>query len=319
MAISGSYNFELKRNQLVEQAFKKCGLLPKGQSLAAEDLNEGITLLNMMVKSWASKDIYLWKYETIALFPQYGQYKYIISPSTTDHATTSYNRTTASVAASSGASTIEVSSATGFANTYNIGVELSTGYLQWTTITNVSSTTITLNDALTSDVNSGATVYVYQSLAQKPLKCKYATVIDSDENETEISVVARKDYRTLANKTNVVDLPSEIMFEPRRSESFIWVSGASGDVSKVILLDTVYPFADFDSLNDDADFPSEWTDTLVYNLAKRLVVDYGVTGERAARIDSEADRLFADLLDYDMEDTYLQVDVAIKKPYTRRR
>lgn len=319
MGTSGEYGFTLQRNELVTNAFYLMNWIPKGQPLAAEDLNYGITQLNNMVNSWQRKDIYLWKYETIALFPQYGQYKYVLSPTTTDHATLNYNQTTLTSPASATATTITVLDPIGFVIGYNIGIVTDSNVVFWTTISSVSGSTIGLTDALTLNALQGSNVvFVYQNKTQKPLKMKYATLLspkmggnNTGGYEIQLVTLARKDYQTLSTKSQPVGYPSQVMFEPRRTEGWIWLSQAPAVTNQVIKLNCVYPFEDFASANDDADFPAEWTDTLVWNLAKKLIPAYGVEGARSAEIKEEADMLFQQLLDYDMEDTYLQIDISV--------
>lgn len=318
MTTSGQYNFTLLRNELITNAFYLMNWIPKGTVLAAEDLNYGVVQLNNMVTSWESNDIYLWKYEIINLFLQYGQYKYVISPTTTDHATLDYNQTTMTTAAGAGSSVITVLDTTGFVVGYNIGMVTDSNVLFWTTIAGISGNTITLTAPLSLNALQGSNVvFVYQNSTQKPLKMKYATLItpktssDTGGYEVQLVTLARKDYQTLSIKAQPAGYPSQIMFEPRRNEGWIWLSQSPAITNQVVKLNCVYPFQSFANANDDADFPSEWTDTLVWNLAKKLIPAYGVEGARVQQISDEADKLMTKLLDYDMEDTYLQIDISV--------
>lgn len=317
MGTSGQYNFTLQRNELVTNAFYLMNWVPKGQPLAAEDLNYGITQLNNMVTSWARKDIYLWKYEIIFLFLQYAQNKYVISPTATDHSTLAYTQNFLDADADTPDTSIDVVDSTGFVIGYNIGIVTNSNYVFWTTITNVVGNTITLNSAITEEASSGNIIFVYQSLPQKPLKIKYATLLTPQNQaltggyETQLVMLARKDYQTLSVKGQPVGYPSQLMFEPRRTEGWVWVAQSPQDTTQVMKLNCLYPFEDFVTANDDADFPTEWTDTLVWNLAKKLIPAYGVEGQRVTEIKEEADLLFQQLLDYDNEDTYLQIDISV--------
>ena len=71
---------------------------------------------------------------------------------------------TSRVAVERPAPDIPVTSTTGFANGYNIGITLSDGTIQWTTESgSPSGSTITLAASLTGNVSNGAYVYVYQT------------------------------------------------------------------------------------------------------------------------------------------------------------
>jgi hypothetical protein len=63
------YDFQSSRNEIIQRAFRIVGALPLGESLSAEQLSQGITALNDMVKSWQTKNIFLWtrRRQTISL------------------------------------------------------------------------------------------------------------------------------------------------------------------------------------------------------------------------------------------------------------
>jgi hypothetical protein len=77
--------------------------------------------------------------------------------------TNKFTGTTTSAGASSGASSISVNDITGYEVGGNIAILLDDGSYQWTTITGISGTTITLNDTLTDDVTSGNNVGGYKT------------------------------------------------------------------------------------------------------------------------------------------------------------
>ncbi len=44
------------------------------------------------------------------------------------------------------------------------------------------------------------------------------------------------------------------------------------------------PLQDFDASGNNADLPTEWLDTIVWNLAKRLLPSYGAAGQASAQM-----------------------------------
>jgi hypothetical protein len=54
------YDFKLNRNQLIASAFRKVGVLPPGDELPAELLAVGVETLNLIVKEWQAKRVFLW-------------------------------------------------------------------------------------------------------------------------------------------------------------------------------------------------------------------------------------------------------------------
>lgn len=55
------YDFSLTRSEILQQAFRKVGILGDGQTLTGEQSLQGVTALNMLVKQWQTKDIFLWQ------------------------------------------------------------------------------------------------------------------------------------------------------------------------------------------------------------------------------------------------------------------
>ena len=48
-------------------------------------------------------------------------------------------------------------------------------------------------------------------------------------------------------------------------------------------LSAMLPLQDFDASGNNADLPTEWLDTIVWSLAKRLLPIYGASGTRSAQ------------------------------------
>jgi hypothetical protein len=60
MAVSGSRNFILTRNEIITQAARNAGVLAKGETISADDVAELAIALNVMVNSWQNENIFLW-------------------------------------------------------------------------------------------------------------------------------------------------------------------------------------------------------------------------------------------------------------------
>ncbi len=54
------YDFNLTRNQIIESAYRKIGLLDSGQVLSGSQQVEGNLALNVVLKDWRNKGIFLW-------------------------------------------------------------------------------------------------------------------------------------------------------------------------------------------------------------------------------------------------------------------
>ena len=59
MALS-DYDFNLTRNEIIERAYRIIGKLSIGETLSADMLTQAVIALNSMIKSWQSRNVFLW-------------------------------------------------------------------------------------------------------------------------------------------------------------------------------------------------------------------------------------------------------------------
>ncbi len=276
MSTSGVVTFSVSRNDLIEAALKHIGALGDGDTPSATQYTEAALILNMLVKAKMADGMPLWALKTGYILPTTGTSSVVLGPSG-GHATLSYTQTTSSAAAVAGASTISVTSATGFTNGYTIGIELSDSTMQWTTINGApSGTTITLTDVLTGAMSSGAQVYVYQTKLQRPLRIIDAylkNIVSSTEHR--INIVSKSDYDALGNHTDA-NIVNQVAYEPQLDNGTLWVYPRflSGDY--LIQIRFHRPFEDFVSSTDTPDFPQEFYLPLMISLASLLAPKNGV-------------------------------------------
>jgi hypothetical protein len=301
MAVSGTNTFSQTRNDIINRALSILGVKTRGRALTAEEVNEASDALNLFVKGLKSEGIYLWKYAEGTLFLTVGQESYLIDGSTAN-ATESFTQTTTSAAALSGATAIVVTSATGFTAGYFVGVMQDDGNIFWTTVASVAGTTINLNNALTDDVSSGATVYVYQTKIIRPETITSARRRDSSSYDTPLNELARSDYFNLSQKT-VTGQPTQFYYDKQLSYGTFYLYQAPDDATNTIKFTFQKMFFDFTSGTDNPDFPIEWAESLAFGLASRLTYDYGIDKTKAELIKRTADEMLRNLKGYDREDS----------------
>src|ERR1700761_6557593 len=115
MTTSGTSSFNATRDQIILAALRKL------QAISANETSVNPTLitncafqLNALVKSLNATGLHIWTEEEATIFLQPNQNSYTLGGTTTDNATGSYTATTLSASAGSGATSISVTSATGF-------------------------------------------------------------------------------------------------------------------------------------------------------------------------------------------------------------
>lgn len=308
MATSGSTDFNLTRNEIIEEALKLLGVGARGETISAEDNADASRALNLMVKAWQAQGYHLWGIQTATLLVQKGTGEYSLGPSG-DHATTSLTETTLAADAAAAATSIAVASASGIADTYYIGIELDSGSLQWTTVSGAPvGNAVTIADALTGAASSGNAVYVYQTKAGRPLRIAEARIVESG-NEVPMFRLGRSGYFELANKTSE-GKPTQFYYEPQLTNGKLWIWPTPNNVDMRIKFSFERTLEDFDSAADNADFPVEWLEAIKYNLAARLAPQYGLPLDMRAWLKQEAQAALDEALGFDREDAsvYFQPD-----------
>jgi hypothetical protein len=131
------------------------------------------------------------------------------------------------------------------------------------------------------------------------------------------------DYFNLPNpNSNNTSGPSVYMFNKQDSASYlyIWPLSTLGGSMVATVGRTVN---DINAAGDSVDFPSEWTECIIYNLADRLMDDQGMASgdaETAQRITQHALVLYRRLADYDRPTSvFMRPWNKVGQGYGRRR
>lgn len=270
MTTSGSVDFSVSRDNLIEDALRTAGIIGVDDSASSTQLTWAARLLNMMVKAWQPLGIALWARKTGWILPQTDVNEIDLGPSG-DHATLSYTQTQIATAGTSGDSTIEVDSITGISSGYYIGIEQDDGTMQWTTVNGApSGTTVTLTAALTGDVDVDGYVWVYQTKIVRPLRITEAYVRnETGKTEILIDVLAKQEYELLGAK-EVDGVPNIIAYDPLLTDGKAYIYPRIQDGETLIKIVFQRPFEDFDAAGDTPDFPQEWYLALMLNLSVLL-------------------------------------------------
>lgn len=289
MATSGSVDFSVSRDNIITDALIMVGAVGPDDTVPTNWTTHAARQLNKVVKALGAKRIGLWARKTGYILPVSDTNSVSLGASG-GHATLSYTQTTLSAAASEAASTISVTSATGFSDTQAVGIELEDGSIQWTTQSGAASgTTITLAAALTGDAASGGYVYTYATKLQRPLRIveAYLTSLDNDNSDVEIDVVAKREYENINAKETEGD-PTILAYDPQLDNGVAYFWPRFVDGKSIIKVVFQRPFEDFDASSDTPDFPQEWYDALTYQLAMRLAPVYGMPASDRAQLANEA-------------------------------
>lgn len=302
MTTSGNNDFNLVTNEIVEEAFREIGVLTQNRTLTNGEMIDGRRSLNIFVKSLIAKGSFLWKTEQATLFLEADQSRYVIDGSTAN-CTESYTETTTSAAAVSGATSIVVTSASGFVVGYFIGVYQDDNTIHWTTIANIVGTTITLTAALTDDVAADNDIFVYQSKLSRPENVQNAQANQSPNQDIPMIQLSRDTYYNIPVK-DTSGRPNQFYYDKQLTYGAInlWpIPDSSANKIKFSFIKQIY---DFDAPTNDPDFPVEWLRPIILQVAYNLARKYGrLELQEKEQLKRDADEALADANGYDREDT----------------
>lgn len=282
---------------------RKLGILADGEVASASQSADALVDLNLLVKSWPSKGIDLWRYEDLTVFTVLDKQTYNIGP-TGDEASFNAFKTEMAVAASSGASTLTVDDDENIADGDNLGVELDNGTLQWTTANGTpAANVVTLTDTLTDDVAVDNHVYNYTLIAQRPLRL-YDGRLKLD-NDTEIPMVelSRDGYKTLPTK-ETSGKTTQYYYNPALDNGILSVWPTSESVKDRLLFSAQRQIEDLDALTNTLDFPKEWLRAIVFNLAVDMAFDYSLIdadSQQFGALKQHAAELLEEVENFDVE------------------
>lgn len=307
MAVSGSKDYSVTRANIIEAALRKIGEYDQGEAISGDETAAASVALNLMIKEWSARGIDIWLRDDVTLFLQPDQQVYSLGPGSSDHATVSHNETTLSSAAASGATSLSVTSSSGMSASDNVGIKLTDNTIHWDTISAVgSATSITLTTGLSGAAASGKKVYAYTTLAGRPQKIVYAFRRDKNDLDNEVAIIGEKEYKRQSNKGSAGP-PVEIWYQPTLTTGSLYVWPVDGGANwDKLILSAQFLADDFDAASDNPQFPIEWGNTLVWNLAAELAPEYGVPLREQAALVSRAEFKLNELLDYDVENASVE-------------
>jgi hypothetical protein len=303
MATSGSYDFSVSRDDIIEEALMALGVIGEGEAPTANQLTDHSRTLNAMVKRWVGRGINLWAIDRVTVFLETDKSEYIFG---TDHicATSDIIETALAADAAAAAGSISVDSITGLAASDHIGIVLDDGTIQWTTINGApSGSTVTLTTALTGAASENNPIYTYTTkyTASYPREVINAWRRDSNDEDVPVNPISRDEYYRLGDK-NADGAVNQFYFKAVLGATpSIFVYPQSSEVTDTLELNVKRSLADFDAASDTPDFPQEWYEALYLGLAHRLSNHYGkALGERQW-LKGLADEALLEAEGYDVE------------------
>jgi hypothetical protein len=136
-----------------------------------------------------------------------------------------------------------------------------------------------------STLNLTANTPSYSMTADNPLRIVEMRYRYPDGHDLPMKRLSRIQYTSLPVKASN-GIPTQYYFDPQENGQTLYIWPVPQVVTTDALAFTFQRrFQIVQSLNNTLDIPQEWLDTVGYNLAERLLPNYGVESQSAARIE----------------------------------
>jgi hypothetical protein len=318
MTTSGSVNFSVSRDDIIQDALENLGVLSEGDTPSAAQLTQMSRKLNMIVKQWQGRSDFapglkLWARKTGYLFLQSGQSVYTLGPTSsgnTDKFATTYVSTTIASNEAAGQTVLSLTSATGISDTNRIAIELDSGAIQWTTVSgSPAGNDVTVAAALTGAAAAGNRVFAYATANQglRPLSIISVVLRDENTNDTTLDPMLVEDYESISDKT-ADGSPALYHYETTLTDGTLYLDCEPNDVSKVLRIKYLRPIEDFDSASDTPDYPQEWYRPLCWQLTIDGAPSYGVAVTNEMKLCRDESLAIAKNANPETSNLYFQCD-----------
>lgn len=272
MTTSGSYDFNLTRNQIIEEALIKVGGLSFGQTPTPEQYSSASKTLNMIVNNWRAEEIFLWTLDWVTI-------PFVAS---------------STVLGTDGVDYECIRNHTSSADNRPVtGADYKSFWRQLDTTVGPPWVTAT---AYTSICNYALPDY---TVAVTDLRVRYA----SDPVSTAYLLpMTREEYVRLTNNT-VEGLPTQYFFFRQDTPSLFFYPYPDNVNYTVEAFLYQYP-QDLDVPGNTSDLLKEWLLPMVNTLAYQIAPGYGVFEAQLADLKKQADdaKAVAKKLDHEFGD-----------------
>lgn len=294
MTVSNVHTFTMTRDEIITEAVDLTGMRSLGDSLSPEQIETFARTLNLFLKSWQPKGLFLHTHKPATLFLAKDQQSYLLGP-TGDHATESYIETTLTADAAISATVLTVDSETGLTIADNIGIVLDSGILHWDTIASLAP--LTLTTGIPTAATSGNAVFAYTTKIIRPLKVT-DLMLYSSGTERPINKVSTSEYRRLPAKDSASS-PVQYAFDPQLDNARLYVWPVANNVNERINFAYQKPVDDFTTDSDTATIDASWLHCFLLGVAYHIAPKLRVPLDEQRALKGRYDEALMDLDDFE--------------------
>jgi hypothetical protein len=163
-------------------------------------------------------------------------------------------------------------------------------------------------------------------ITDKPLKVIQGFIRNNQvtpPTDTQVTIMSRQEYNLLGSKQSTGVLNS-VFYEVRRDNGIMHVyvnPNATMAANYTLHFIAQQPINDILTASEIPDFPIEWLNCLVWNLADQMAIEYGVPSNHRSEIVARAKAYREEMEDWDVEttSTFFQPDYRMYVPNNRNR
>ena len=319
MALSQSTNYNLSAANIINRSLNMIGAVSQGDTAPiifndllnmigavapwetpnSENTAMCLDFLNMMVKRWVTDGVHLWtQHEGVLVFDNSVATYYFPDVELANGSVGVSNAdvfvdTQLSDDAVTSDTVLVVESNTGIAATDKAILVLDDGTRHVTTVASVASTTgVTLTDAIPSDASTGMHLYSYpvavnQADLFNPRQIFNVRLRDNNGYDRFLLELSRSDYMLNTDKT-ITGTPMSFYIDDQLDNKRISMYPVPTDLNEHLRFTYTKSLDDVDTITDNVEFPREWLDALVFNLAVVISKPFGKENKIGTRADPDS-------------------------------
>lgn len=300
MALSNTFAFSVVRDDIIREAMLNVGAIGEAEVPTAQEVADCARKLNMLVKQWMGRQDFapglkMWTRQRADLFLSSTIHKYYLGPNglianasnwaagVTAVPGKNFAQQNTSGGTAAGSAVLLFSNTSNFTSGDFVVVQVSTGDIFSSTVASISANvSVTMNAVLPTGVTvaSGAYVWNYSTVGQRPLEIETCFLRDINFNDTPIDTMTLMEYEQLPSKDqpgNTSD-PTKIYYESQFASGtnpsgpgvlYIDCYGAQ-DITKTLHMVYLRPVMDFNNPGDNPEYPQQWFRALSWGLSKEI-------------------------------------------------
>ena len=331
MAFSGSYDYteSLTAANVIALALRRLGVLDPSETIDSTEEANALITLNLILKEWSAMGANVWTRNTFYLYLTGAEDlgRHYETNSSTSYFVTASSGTTVKTAASSGASTIDISTASFVSNGDLLFIELDSGEIEAHVANGAQSgDTVTLTGTLGGAVAAGKAFYVSAAstrwqerlvdiLSVNRIIPDYTLTqlaLDAGGQSIPMELIGSEEYRSLARQHQ--EGPPLLVYHrrnPNSSELIVWPTGKDAGVHK-LAIEAVVSLQDLDATTDNIYIPPEGFNALAWQLAAEMSAEYGISEREYGKLWAIAGGKINDFLDSQVPDASVKFEQEIR-------